>query len=76
GWLRILRALRAKQMEAFDLLLIGVRPDYQGMGVNAVIIAEQHPYFHKSSKNEEEEFRDKLHFRLLQQKDIKIGKAE
>lgn len=45
GWLRILRALRAKKMEAFDLLLIGVRPDYQGMGVNAVIIAEQHPYF-------------------------------
>ena len=47
GWIRVLRALRAKQMEAFDLLLIGVRPDYQGMGVNAVIIAEQHPYFVK-----------------------------
>lgn len=45
GWIGILRALRAKKMEAFDLLLIGVRPDYQGMGVNAVIIAEQHPYF-------------------------------
>lgn len=45
GWLRILRALKAKKMETFDLLLIGVRPDYQGLGVNAVIIAEQHPYF-------------------------------
>jgi len=45
GWIRLLRALRAKQMDAFDLLLIGVRPDYQGMGVNAVIIAEQHPYY-------------------------------
>ena len=45
GWIHVLRALKAKQMEAFDLLLIGVRPDYQGMGVNAVIIAEQHPYF-------------------------------
>ncbi len=45
GWIRLLRALRAKKMDAFDLLLIGVRPDYQGMGVNAVIIAEQHPYF-------------------------------
>lgn len=45
GWIHVLRALKAKQMEVFDLLLIGVRPDYQGMGVNAVIIAEQHPYF-------------------------------
>lgn len=47
GWIRLLRALKAKQMDAFDLLLIGVRPDYQGMGVNAVIIADQHPYFRK-----------------------------
>lgn len=47
GWIRLLRALRAKKMEAFDLLLIGVRPDYQGMGVNAVIITEQHPYYRK-----------------------------
>jgi len=45
GWLRLLRALKAKKMEAFDLLLIGVRPDYQGLGVNAIIIADQHPYF-------------------------------
>lgn len=47
GWLRLLRALHAKQLETFDLLLIGVRPDYQGLGVNAVIIAEQHPYYRK-----------------------------
>lgn len=45
GWIGVLRALKAKKMEVFDLLLIGVRPDYQGLGVNAVIIAEQHPYF-------------------------------
>ena len=42
GWIGVLRALKAKKMDAFDLLLIGVRPDYQGLGVNAVIIAEQH----------------------------------
>lgn len=47
GWIGVLRALKAKKMEAFDLLLIGVRPDYQGLGVNAVIIAEQHPYYRK-----------------------------
>ena len=47
GWIGVLRALKAKKMDAFDLLLIGVRPDYQGLGVNAVIIAEQHPYYRK-----------------------------
>ena len=47
SWIGVLRALKAKKMETFDLLLIGVRPDYQGLGVNAVIIAEQHPYYRK-----------------------------
>ena len=47
GWYHLLKALRAKQMEAFDLLLIAVRPDYQDKGLNAVIIADQHPYFVK-----------------------------
>lgn len=47
GWYHLLKALRAKQMEAFDLLIIAVRPDYQDKGLNAVIIADQHPYFVK-----------------------------
>lgn len=47
GWYHMLKALHAKQMEAFDLLLIAVRPDYQDKGLNAVIIADQHPYFVK-----------------------------
>lgn len=47
GWYHMLKALRAKQMDAFDLLLIAVRPDYQDKGLNAVIIADQHPYFVK-----------------------------
>lgn len=47
GWYHMLKALRAKQMEAFDLLIIAVRPDYQDKGLNAVIIADQHPYFVK-----------------------------
>lgn len=47
GWYHLLKALRAKQIEAFDLLLIAVRPDYQDKGLNAVIIADQHPYFIK-----------------------------
>lgn len=45
GWWRILKMLRAKQIEHFDLLLIGVRPDYQGKGINSVIFADMIPYF-------------------------------
>ena len=45
GWLRILRALKAKKMEHFDLLLIGVRPDYQDKGVTALIFVDQIPYY-------------------------------
>lgn len=45
GWYHILKALRTKHIEAFDLLLIAVRPDYQDKGVNAVILMDQHPYF-------------------------------
>ncbi len=47
GWYHILKALKAKKIEAFDLLLIAVRPDYQNKGVNSMIIADQVPYFVK-----------------------------
>ncbi|MBR1427368.1 MAG: N-acetyltransferase [Paludibacteraceae bacterium] len=45
GWYHILKALHAKHMDAFDLLLIGVRPDYQDRGVTALIFTEQIPTF-------------------------------
>ena len=54
GWYHMLKALRAKQMEAFDLLIIAVRPDYQDKGLNAVIIADQHPSFVKYNVKEVE----------------------
>lgn len=47
GWYHILKALKSDHYEAFDLLIIAVRPDYQDRGINAVIIADQHPYFVK-----------------------------
>lgn len=47
GWYHLLKALNADHYEAFDLLLIAVRPDYQDRGLNAVIFADQHPYFVK-----------------------------
>ncbi len=45
GWYHVLKSLKAKQMDSFTLLLIAVRPDYQGKGVNAVIFDDMFPYF-------------------------------
>ena len=47
GFIRILRALKAKKMDRFDLLLIAVRSDYQNKGVNALFFNDQIPYFIK-----------------------------
>ncbi len=47
GWYHIVKALKAKRMTDFDLLLIGVRPDYQDKGVTALIFNEMTPYFTK-----------------------------
>ena len=37
GWIRLLHALKGKN-DTVDLLLIAVRPDLQGQGVNAIIL--------------------------------------
>jgi len=47
GWFHILRALKAKKMDAFNLLLIAVRPDYQDKGINALFFQDQIPYFNQ-----------------------------
>lgn len=47
GWYKILRALKAKRMQCFNLLLIAVRPDYQNKGINALFFYDQIPYFKK-----------------------------
>ena len=47
GWFHILKALKAKKIEAVDLLLIAVRPDYQGTGVNALFFQDQIPIMAK-----------------------------
>ena len=47
GWWYLLHDLFIKHSEGAELLLIGVRPDYQNLGVNAVIIADM---FHKYQK--------------------------
>lgn len=43
GWIGILKALRSNQINAFDLLLIAIRPDYQGKGINALLFYDQFP---------------------------------
>ncbi len=45
GWYHILKALKAKKMTDFDLLLIGVDPDYQDKGINSLVFADMGPYF-------------------------------
>lgn len=40
GWIKILRTLKFKKPEGAELLLIGVRPDYQNSGINALLVAD------------------------------------
>lgn len=47
GWYHLLKALRAKKIKSFDLLIIAVRPDYQNKGVNSLFFLDQIPYFNK-----------------------------
>ncbi len=45
GWYYLMKALRAKKIDDFDLLLIAVLPEYQDKGINSLIFAEMGPYF-------------------------------
>ena len=40
GWWHLLKAMFWKRSETLELLLIGVRPDYQNCGVNSMIICD------------------------------------
>ena len=40
GWWHLLKSLLWKRSDTVELLLIGVRPDYQSKGVNAVVFCE------------------------------------
>lgn len=47
GWYHLLRALKWKHEDKVELLLIAVRPDYQGLGVNALFFADLIPIYNK-----------------------------
>ena len=40
GWWHLLKAMFLKKPDTLDLLLIGVRPDYQNKGVNSIMILD------------------------------------
>lgn len=47
GWFHLLRALKWKREESADLFLIAVRPDYQGLGVNALFFDDLIPIYNR-----------------------------
>lgn len=47
GWLHLIEALRWKKEKTADLLLIAVRPDYQGLGVNAIFFDDLIPIYNR-----------------------------
>ena len=47
GWYYILKALHSKKPEAFNFLLIAIRPDYQNKGVDTLFYQDLIPMFTK-----------------------------
>ncbi len=47
GWFHLLRALTWKREDTAELLLIAVRPDYQGLGANALFFEDLIPIYNK-----------------------------
>jgi GNAT superfamily N-acetyltransferase len=47
GWWHLLRALRQNRQDSAEMLLVAVRPDYQGMGVNALFFDDLIPIYNK-----------------------------
>lgn len=47
GWFHLLKAMKFKKMDRFDMLLIGVMPEYQNKGVNSLIFAHLLPVIHR-----------------------------
>jgi GNAT superfamily N-acetyltransferase len=47
GWLHLLKAIKLGKQDKAQLMIIGIRPDMQGMGVNATIFAHLIPVFQK-----------------------------
>jgi len=47
GWYHLLKALKFSKTDHADLMLIAIRPDYQGLGVNAMFFDDLIPIYNK-----------------------------
>lgn len=65
GWWHLLKALFIKRPKVLDLLLVAVRPDYQGTGANALLFTDLIPVYRQlgfeyAESNPELESNDKV----------------
>jgi GNAT superfamily N-acetyltransferase len=47
GWYHLLKSLCLKQEKSVEMLLIAIRPDYQGLGVNAMFFDDLIPIYNR-----------------------------
>lgn len=86
GWYHLLKALMWKRPKVLDLLLVAVRPDYQGKGVNALLFTDLIPVykelgFEYAESNPELEMNEKVqnqwqYFKTEQHKRGRCFKAD
>lgn len=86
GWYHLLKALMWKRPKMLDLLLIAVRPDFQGKGVNALLFTDLIPVYQQmgfeyAESNPELEWNEKVqsqwqYFKTEQHKRRRCFKAE
>lgn len=65
GWFHLLKALKWKHSDRLDMLLVAVRPDFQGKGVNALLFTDLIPVYQQmgfryAESNPEMESNDKV----------------
>ena len=86
GWYHLLKALMWKRPKVLDLLLVAVRPDYQGKGVNALLFTDLIPVYQQmgfeyAESNPELEMNEKVqsqwqYFKTEQHKRRRCFKAD
>ena len=86
GWFHLLKALFWKRPKMLDLLLVGVRPDYQNKGVNALLFTDLIPVYQQlgfeyAESNPELELTEKVqnqwqYFKTEQHKRRRCFKAQ
>lgn len=47
GWFHLLKALKWRHEDKVEMLLVAVRPDYQGLGVNALFFTDLIPIYNR-----------------------------